>query len=234
MKLTLQHLPEGLRGGALKYLAPDAAASLLKLEEDFGPLDYKDFWRGPDGSLLARRIRRISQLPGYSAHNFGLAMDLDLEKILEEKKISYEDLLYLMAKRGWYCGRRDGQKINPEAEHFNFLGEKEDSDRYLYCATGDPVTWQRVVEEKIYELYGDEFTYGLDVAQEQLRKLRFYSGEITGKLDMLTREAVMAFQRAWDMVVDGQTGFTFQRTLAFVSADLEFLPNGTSPKEDQL
>jgi hypothetical protein len=233
MRLILQGLPSTLRGETNKYLAPEAAVSLLKLEEDIGPLEYREFWRGADGSLLARRTRKTSQIPGYSAHNYGLAFDLNLEKVLDEKKISYEDLLYVLAKRGWYCIRRDGLNVKPEGEHFNYLGEKKIAEQYLARTTQDPVTWDRAAEEKIYELYGKDFLYDASELQTKLKKLRMYTGIISGKIDQLTRESIKAFQRAWDLVEDGLTGFTFQRVLAFVSAEIDFLPDGVPPQEDE-
>src|SRR4030067_628099 len=107
MKLVLQQV--NVRGPArMKFLASDAAVSLAALERDTGGLVYNDLWRDPVASLQARRTRKTSQLPGYTTHGYGLGVDLDLKTILQEKQIRYEDLLYIMKKRGWLWHRRGG------------------------------------------------------------------------------------------------------------------------------
>lgn len=224
MKLVLQQLPT-LRGSArARLLAPDAAASLLSLEKDTGGLVYVDIWRDAVASLLSRRLRKTSQLPSYSPHNYGFAVDLDVKAILDEKKILYEDLIYIMKKRGWFCHRRDGDGTKHEAGHFNYLGDL--GERFIVKTTFDPATWQRPAEERIYELYGKEFQISLQTAQGLLTKAGFYNGETTETIDAYTREAILAFQRAWDLVEDGQMSMSFCRCLVFVTADRQVRPSG--------
>lgn len=221
MKLVLQQV--SVRGPArMKFLATDAAASLAALERDTGGLVYIDMWRDPVDSLVARRTRKTSQLPGYSTHSYGLAIDLDLKTILDEKKIRYEDLLYLLKKRGWYCHRRDGISNKPEAEHFNYLGDL--ADKYLVKTTMDPTTWQRPAEERIYERFGKEFQLDLKTIQRLLSQINFYVGPFTGQLDTYTREAILAFQRAWDLVEDGLASPSLCRVLMFVTCEKPMLP----------
>jgi len=223
MKLVLQQLPPGLRGPARqKLLAPDAAASLESLEKDTDGLDYLDVYRDPVACLLARRTRKGSQLPGYTSHGYGMSIDLDIKKILEERKISYETLLYVLKKRGWFCHRRDGDPNGREAEHFNYLGDL--GEKYLLRCTLDPTTWSRAAEERIYEKYGTHFQVDLPTCQRLLARAGFYTGEFTGTLDPYTREAVMAFQRAWDLVEDGTVGPTFCRVLVYITCEVERLP----------
>ena len=206
----------------MKCLAPDAAASLQSLERDTGGLVYLDIWRDPVASLLARRTRRGTQTLGYSTHGWGLAVDLDVATILDEKKISYETLLYIMKKRGWYCHRRDGYEGRPEAEHFNFLGDL--AEKYLVKTTQDPTTWGRPAEERIYERHGTAFQVALPEVQERLAKIGLYCGEFTGQLDQYTREAILAFQRAYDLVEDGPASMSLCRALVFVTVDREYKP----------
>ncbi len=237
MKLALQQLPATVRGPArMKLLAPDAAAALLKIEEDTDGLIYNDFWRDGVASLVSIRLRKTSNLPSYSSHNYGLALDLDLEAVLMEKGITYETLLYIMKKRGWYCHRRDGRGDLPEANHFNFLGEK--GEDYILKTTMDPTTWGRPGEARIHERYGDKFTLDTRTVQTLLARAGLYVGPITGAVDLYTREAVMAFQRAWDLVEDGLLSIAFCRALAFVTAGLEISPppevassRSTAPEE---
>jgi len=220
MKLVLQQLPSSLRGTArLKYLAPDAAGSLIKLEKETGGLIYTDLWRDPVSSLLARRTRKATQLPGYSAHNFGFGIDLDIKTILDEKKIRYEDLLHLLKKRGWVCHRRDGSGTGVDADHFNFLGATP--NEYLLKCTMDPITWDLPVEERIFEMHREDFKLSTHQVQELLKKFGFYAGDASGTNDLYTRESVMAFQRAWDLIENGQVDATLCRVLAFVTSDRE-------------
>jgi hypothetical protein len=226
MKLALQQL--AVRGPArMKYLAPDAAVALHAVERDTDGLIYFDMWRDPTASLLARRTRKGSQLPGYTTHGFGLAVDLDLLATLDEKKIRYEDLLYIMRKRGWYCHRRDGEANLPESEHFNFLGEL--AEKYLVKTTMDPTTWQRPAEERIYERYGCHFQVDLPGVQKLLERAGFYVGPQSGQLDAYTREAILAFQRAWDLIEDGTASMTLCRALVFVTAERQLLPVAATP-----
>lgn len=203
----------------MKYLAPDAAESLLKLEKDTGGLIYLDMWRDPVSSLVAKRTRRSSQIPGYSPHNYGLGFDIDLKRYLSEKKIRYEDLLYFLKKRGWFCHRRDGDEKAPGADHFNFLGEAP--NQYLLKCTMDPVTWDNAAEEKIFERHQSAFRLSTEQVQTQLATIGFYAGEPTGTNDLYTREAVMAFQRAWDLIENGQIDMTLCRVVAFVTSHRE-------------
>lgn len=219
MKLVLQQLPNVRGTPRASLLAPEAADSLVKLEKETGGLIYVDMWRDPVASLLAKRTRRSPSLPGYCGHNFGLGIDLDVTTYLEEKKIRYEDLLYLMKKRGWYCHRRDGDSSAPGFDHFNFLGDT--ANQYLLKCTMDPITWEYPIEERVYERYGKDFQLSLKSVQEKLSKIGFYRGDLTGTADLYTREAVMAFQRAWDMIENGNIDATLCRVLAFVTCDLE-------------
>lgn len=222
MNLVLQQLPEGLKGSArAKYLAPEAAASLKTLEKDTDGLLYTDLWHCATASLLNKRTRRGSHLPGYSPHNFGLAIDLDLEKVLEAKKITYEDLLWILKRRYWFCHRRDGAADMPGSEHFNYLGEA--GEECLQQATFDPMSWDKPVEARIFEKHGPDFSLSPAQIQSLLKKLGFFHGEVDGNYDIYFREAVMAFQRAWDLSETGTPTMTTQRTLAFVSAEVSFV-----------
>jgi hypothetical protein len=223
MKISLQRLTDKVRGPTrLRYLSPEAAVSLERLENDTGGLIYTDFWRDPISHLVAKRLKADNLLPGYCGHGFGLSLDLDVKAVLEEKKISYEVLLHIMRKRGWYCHRRDGNQNGPLFDHFNFLGEL--ADLYLAKCTLDPMTWHRAIEERIYERYGKEFQLDVPAVQRLLGKIGMYRGELSSHFDLYTREAILAFQRAWDLTETGNVDATFCRALVFVSADTEFLP----------
>ena len=204
----------------MRYLAPDVGPQLLVLDKATGGYVYTDMWRSADASLAARRVKRGVQRPGYSPHGYGLAVDLDLYGIMKLYKIHYGDIVEVMKAHNWFCHRRDG--LGPdesEAWHFNYLGT--DPQKYLqYCDINKPVTWASAVEARIMERYGTDFNMSPVQIQSYLAQLKFYGGEVDGNLSsQLCREAVMAFQRAWDLDVDGDPGVMTQRTLAFVTAD---------------
>jgi hypothetical protein len=218
MKLLLHRL-QNVKGDVSRpFLAREAALSLATIEKDTDGLIYRDMWRDAVSSLLARRMRKTSQLPGYSAHNYGLAVDLDVGAILAQKKILYEDLLWLMKRRGWYCFRRDGAAEQTGSDHFNFLGEA--ADHYLSKCTLDPTTWSAASEIKIWEFYHEDFQISTKDVQLKLAKIGFFNAPFTEQRDIYTREAIMAFQRAWDLIQSGSPDMSLCRVLSFVTADI--------------
>lgn len=219
MNLVLQQLPPTLRGSAkLKLLAPEAAASVLSLEKDIG-LVYTSLWNDATATLLDKRTRIGTQLPGYDPHNFGVSMNLDVPAILDEKKISYQDLLYTLKRRGWLCHRRDGEVDQHGWSHFNYFGDGN-PEEYLSKASFDPLSWDNPIEARIYEKHSQEFTLSPAQGQGLLQKLGFFHGEIDGNYDLYLREAILAFQRAWDLSESGTLTIPVQRTLAFVAATI--------------
>lgn len=218
MKILLQKIPN-IKGEVRRpFLSHEAALALRTIEKDTDGLIYKDMWRDAVATMAARRIRKSGQLPGYSPHNYGLSVDLDVEALLEQKKIRYEDLLWLMKKRGWYCFRRDGVEGQTGYDHFDFLGES--ADYYLSKCNQDPSTWSNAIEIKIWESYGQNFQTSTKEVQLQLAKIGFFKEPFTEHRDMYTREAIMAFQRAWDLIQSGSPDMTLCRVLAFVTADV--------------
>jgi peptidoglycan hydrolase-like protein with peptidoglycan-binding domain len=221
MEILLRSLPSTVNGPArMKYVAPEAYDSLMLLERDTGGLVYTNFWWDAVATLEACRLRKTCAGVGLSLHNYGLAFDIDL-RWLDDKKVSYEDLLYLMKRRGWFSHRRDGDVTKPEAGHFNYLGDH--SAKYLLKVTHDPTTWQLPAEERIFEKYGESFKLDTAGVQEHLSKLGFLHGPChSGTMDTYTREGVRSFQRAYDLPDDGVASLSFCRVLVFVSASLTF------------
>lgn len=222
MNLVLQHLPEDIQGIARsKHLAPEAALALRMVEKDTDGLVYTNFWHDATSTMMAKRIRFGSHLPGYDPHNYGLAVSLDTNNILGRKKITYEDVLYIMKKRGFFCHRRDGKQGETGSNHFNYLGDN--ADAYLEKASFDPLSWDNPAEARIHEKHLAEFSLSPAQVQSLLAKIGFFHGPIDGNLDLYFREAVSAFQRAWDLPESGNPSIQFQRVLAFVSADVSFI-----------
>ncbi len=224
MNLVLQQLSTDLKGPARhKLLAPEAAVSLNVLEKDTdGKLIYTRLWNDATSTLMDKRTRVGSYLPGYDPHNFGLALNLDIPAILDQMKISYEDLLYVMKRRGWFCHRRDGSSEGAGAGHFNFIGDNN-PDEYMKYASLDPLSWETPIETKIHEKYITEFQLSPAQVQSGLHEMKFYHGIANGEFDGYTREAILAFQRAWDLPESGTWNGALQRTLAFVSATVTII-----------
>lgn len=203
----------------MAMLSPEAADSLLSLESDTDGLVYTDMWMDATTSLLTRRTRPGFPSPGYSSHNFGMAVDLDISTILKDKMIRYEDLLHIMKKRGWVCFRRDGLEGRSGSGHFDYLGSMP--GKYLTSSTQDPATWLNPGEALIWEKYGSEFQIDIAKLQTLLSQIGFYHGPVTGQNDPYTREAIMAFQKAWDLIQNGFADTATCRALVFITAELQ-------------
>jgi hypothetical protein len=231
MILRLSELPATLKGPndpsykgqvpkRARFLAPDAAKSLMELLGRLANnLVLTDVFRSPEASLAARQVKRGVQRPGYSAHNYGLAVDLDIDPTLVALKIKYAELLEQMSLGGWFCHRRDGGS-GMEAWHFNYGVQS-----HIFLADPQvPATWSKPIEAEITARYGKDF-YDYDVLtmQTYLAKLRHYGGELDGRGGPLTREALKSFQRAWLLSDDGSPGPITKRTLALVAADRELV-----------
>jgi hypothetical protein len=159
MEILLQKLPRlrGIYDGKVPtwacYLYPEAARSLLRIESETGGLVYTSVWRSANGSLWAIKNKSGAMPPGFSAHNYGLAVDITIDQVLKETAWSYETLYDYMEGFGWYCHRRD-KKERFEKWHFNYLGIPP---LHLDLASGNSRTWHLPVEQRIQDLYGMHF-----------------------------------------------------------------------------
>lgn len=206
----------------MRYLHPDAARAFAEIS---AWAVVSDMYRSPESSLRAVREGRGAQPPGYSAHNFGLAIDIDIAATakrlasVRQSDGTYADLLpagavdkagldRVMESHGWWCHRRD-HVVASEAWHYNFLGV---GAKVAGALTSDEV------EARIVALYGPGLSPGDRECQRLLGALKLYGGEADGDLGPLTREAARAFERAWGLNVDGVLDAKTRRTLAYVAA----------------
>lgn len=218
MNLILQQLPQlagppgdGYNGLAPKralYMRPEAAAALLLVEQDTGGLVYTDILRSPEAIRQAYRTKPGTQPVGFSDHGFGGCVDTDVQECLKKLGTNYEGLVEIMAARGYYCHRRDGNPTASESWHFNFLGL--DADALLELTTTDHTTWARPAEAMIQKWYGPE----LALTDDQVAPL----------LPVAHATDVKDFQRQWDLTVDGVAGPRTKRVLAFVTAQPSVTP----------
>ncbi len=172
-----------------------------------------DMFRSPESSLAAVKTGRGAKPPGFSAHNYGLAIDLDILATLKRGGFADKRQLDIwLVGVGWFCHRRDHliTDLKGESHHFNYLGPGYRLRSSCSLA----------VEEKIVRLYGRELLVGAaKELQHALKKLRLYHGTVDGKIGPLTKEAIKAFQRTWGMRDTGTIDDRAQRTLAYVTAE---------------
>ena len=226
LTLELQTLPtDRVRGNELvnrithrlplrsMFLHPLAAASFLADLADH--VVVTDAYRSPEASLVALEAGTGSRPPGYSGHNYGLSIDVDVDAAMRDLGLDKPGFDRWMLERGWRCGRADGER-GMDDRHYDFVKLAE---LLGHADSGAPVL---EIEQLIALLYGDTLMPDLKECQLLLRRLRFYGGVDDGLVGPLTREATAAFQRAWRLtgenevkpgVLDART----RRTLAFVS-----------------
>jgi hypothetical protein len=194
-------------------LEPRAALAFARADKGLGGnLVCSDMFRSGESSLEAVASGRGAQPPGYSAHNFGLAIDVAVSQTLNKTSLRYDDLLSYLAGHGWHCYRRDGLQ-GPESWHFNYLGDM--APKILPTLTIG--RWARAAEELIWAHYGPSLGLDRKGVQTCLQRLRLYNGDIDGDLGPISRRAMEAFGRAWQTNTDPENE-RFQRTLAFVAA----------------
>ena len=230
MKLKLTALPHTIRGiyGAAKnelpermrYLHPDAAASYLALEAGPHRLHVSDMWRSAEASMQARHEKRGVKPPGHSGHNYGLCIDVAVERVLEQEHWRKAQLDDFMKEHGWFCHRKDHER-GDEWWHFSFFGKQ--SDKYL-AASENTGSTAAGLEQKILDTYGSSFTLSGVDAQGALQTLKLYAGAIDGQLGPLTAQAVRAFQRTWELPTTGELDASTQRLLAFMTCSRELVP----------
>lgn len=205
------------------FLHPRAAGALRCALRELGQaLVLSDAWRAA-GASLARRypdgggVRRGVKPPGFSAHNYGLAIDVDIRRTLQRTGLNKRQLDEKLAEHGWYCHRKD-HRITSEAWHYNALVTGRGAE-YLQETQGKRST-AAAVEAAILDLYGYAWAPSKLQLQRYLAFLALYTGAIDGLLGRKTREAVEAFQRAWKLKVDGVAGPATCRVLALRCAEL--------------
>ncbi len=192
-----------------RFLHPDAASAYRAFPH--GVMVISDMFRTPESSLQAVIDQRGAMPPGYSAHNFGLAIDIDVTVVSRNlfKKIDKEQLDHWMEERGWYCHRRDHVR-DREEWHYNYLG---------VGATISPrvKTTMDYIEARIIQLYGPQLELDETGAQECLKKLKLYSGELDGLFGKISKMALSMFQRSVNLADTGKLDARTQRTLAYAA-----------------
>lgn len=198
----------------------DAASAFAAIEKALGQrLRVSDMFRTAEQSLQAMQEKSGVMPPGFSLHNYGIAIDVDIDSMLAATKLDKPSFDKLMREHGWYCHRKDNKR-GMEDWHYNHLGA--DAATFLKASEKSTNT-SAAGDARILALYGDQLTLDPKEVQECLLHLKLYSGEVDGLIGPRTRQSIMAFQRAWRLQPSGQVDARTERTLAYVSADLPSL-----------
>ena len=202
-------LPERFR-----HVHPDLHSALVTLEVGYPAcFYYSDVRRSASESEAAVKAGRGALRAGYSTHNFGAAVDLDVDRTRDRLRAAgvvemgqngwKRELDEMMRAQGLWCYRRDHQR-GSEDWHFNLGADHgyEAGQAWIDRAYG---AWWR-------HRMTPEHT------QRALAKLGLYQGAIDGDHGRLTRAALKVFQRAWRLPQLGIADMRTRRVLAFMTA----------------
>jgi hypothetical protein len=199
------------------FLHPLAASSFMADLAMF--VVCSDILRTPEASLKANREGRGAQPPGFSLHNFGIAIDIDVKATMKNLGLkTKQELDEWMEARGWYCHRRD-HKMDHECWHYNYLRAFTELDGVPLVISSKVKSTAGYGEALIVRLYGDKLKPTDKQCQEMLASLKMYSGKIDGDIGDLSKEAIRVFSRAWGLPEATKMDARFRRTLALVSAE---------------
>jgi hypothetical protein len=200
------------------WLHPDAARGFAALQAGLGQrVRVSDVFRTAEQSLAARAMKSGVQPPGFSLHNYGIAIDIHTDAMLAALKLDKPALDKRFTEHGWFCHRKDGKR-GMEDWHFNFLGVGDEAAPFL-AASAKSSNTSAAGDAKIRAIHGDDLTLTPAEAQEALKKLRMYHGDLDGKFGPRSQQALMVFQRAWKLVDSGVLDAKTERTLAYVTAN---------------
>lgn len=204
-------------------LHPDAAAAYAAVEAGTGKrLRVSDIFRSPESSLMAMQQKAGVQPPGYSGHNFGFSIDVATDACLKSFGMTKKAFDEMMESYGWYCHRKDRQR-GFEDWHYNHFGVGAVAAPWLAACASSVVT-SAGIEAKIVATYGKSFQLSNEELQTLLQKLKMYGGEIDGDIGPKSQQAILAFERAWHLPMDGRADAKMMRTLATVASDQQLLP----------
>ena len=205
----------------MAFLQPEAAKAYVHAAAAL-KLRTSDMYRTAAESLAARASKRGVQPPGFSAHNYGLAIDIDTDAVLKATGLTKPALDKQMEEYGWYCHRKDGKR-GMEDWHYNYFGNRDEALPWVKaCAASSNRSGG--IEAKIKTLFGAGLQLTNEEAQAALSKLKLYSGAIDGIFGAGSRQALTMFQKTWGLGQTGAMDAKTERTLAYVSAEIGEVP----------
>lgn len=164
-----------------------------------------DGYRTPKESVLARRAKAGTALPGFSGHNFGVSFDMAVRETMQRAEMGYVDLVEKLVALG--ATPFDGRNESPtamESWHFNCLDLGE--------AGG---TTGADVEKWITETYGHTLYLPEDdwrQIQEALSEFGFYPKEAVDGIPGPKTRAALDLLREACQLKRRQTGKGLQIT----------------------
>lgn len=195
----------------LCYLAPDAARAWEPMHD---LVVVSDMWRSPESSRNAVKAGRGASAPGFSGHNYGVSVDIDVRKTLDRLGLALKaELDAWMASHGWRCWRDDFAMPSwrhgrpNEAWHYNY------APKGVRYSRGNCVDW---LEMDLVRRYPLPITRPWKDVQDDLKTLGLYKGRLDGSYGPLTRAALDAFIAEWGSVL--RPTQRYNRTLAFCAA----------------
>jgi hypothetical protein len=162
------------------------------------------------------------QPPGFSGHNFGFSIDVATDACLASFKMTKQAFDEMMMSYGWYCHRKDHQR-GSEDWHYNHFGLGAAAAPWLAACANSVVT-SAGVEAKMLSIYGASFKLDTLTLQTLLQKVKMYGGDLDGDFGPRSQQAVLAFERAWMLPMDGQPDAKMMRTLATVASEQQIIP----------
>lgn len=207
---------ENLFPDRMRYLAPEAVSGFLSLFSQLGGgLVLSDMYRSAKASFRRKyegRVfpRRGVARPAFSAHNFGFAMDVAVDRTLEGG--GFADKAHMdsaFAVHGWFCHRTDHRR-GSEDWHYNFLGPN-------FKPTGKRTSGD--IEARIKTLYSRWWSLSTLQIQMCLKQLGYKPGPFDGVLGKGTKGAIRGFQKDWRLKADGVPGDMTCRTLWYICAE---------------
>ena len=187
---TIGGVPGRMPGRAL-LLHPDVVDGFMAAAHQ---LVVSDIFRSAESSLAAVRAGRGARPPGFSAHNFGLAVDLDIKASMRRGGFKTKEILDLaMEQQGFLCHRLDHKitDLKGESHHYNAL-----VDEYATVLASASST-AASIEVRILALYSHAWrTVDPTVAQAQLARLGLYRGDLDGKIGPISKQAIRVCSRS--------------------------------------
>lgn len=207
----------------LAFMHPVCATSFLIMQEECSwNIVLSDAWRASLSSLHrkfppGKPVRRGTQRPGYSGHNYGFSIDIAVTKTMRRMGFKRKrDLDEYMIEHYFFCHRQDHRR-DREEWHYNSLVLGIGPQKWLRYAGRSTAG---AVEAMIRAVYGTYWKPSKRQLQRNLKYVKLYHGEIDGKIGPLSNTAVRVFQGAWRLKADGVAGPRTCRTLAFRCAEL--------------
>lgn len=207
-------------------LHPEVVRSFAELQSDSKcELVYSDMYRTFAESLNARRKKGagLVAFPGNSGHNWGISFDLAVEqsiKVLQSQhKISVTgtrnkkmiELYDYFAQFGWQPMNSVRQKFEngtgfcSEEWHFNSM----------IIDSKSVIDWTN-------ETFAEELSLTIPEIKSCLNELGYKVWPINDVIDKATQDAILKFQKDYDLQVDGIPGKMTQRTLACFCSEIEY------------